>query len=88
MAFRCPGDLTAGFDRKTARFGRKNRRFRAESDARMRHMWRIGGRSSSKAMGDKFQGLAIFGDNSPDIFRHSLGSIGFDLERQLYIGAH
>jgi hypothetical protein len=46
MVFGHNVDLAADFDRKTARFGHEKRRFRAETDARMRHMWRISGFSS------------------------------------------
>jgi hypothetical protein len=41
--FRRSGESTAGFDRKTAGFGREKHLFRAQSGAQMRHMWRIVG---------------------------------------------
>jgi hypothetical protein len=44
--FRGFGDPTAGFDRKTDRFGPEKHRFRAQSGARMRHMCSIVGFSS------------------------------------------
>jgi hypothetical protein len=46
VVFRDTGHLTADFGTKTAGFRRKNRRFRAQSDARMRHMCSINGFSS------------------------------------------
>jgi hypothetical protein len=40
-AFRRSAASTAGFGLKAAGFGRNKRQFRVESDARMRHIWRI-----------------------------------------------